>query len=180
MNHLTNFQTELEKQASSLAASVVLPSPNSGRIFMRLIRLPIDGPETIVDIKSFGKRFFISVTRFIEPLRFSYEIYRNQNINKSFCIPIEISTSECSENEPLVKECRSVSIYDIKTYFSSSDIRDFFYFFCTDSVNCTRAFTSSPHNYKDELWQRIINRSYGAELIPRRRYSRRISSNFIL
>ena len=78
LNSLTKFQKQIEQQAATLSASLVLPEPQSGRIFLRLTRLPIDGPETIVDVKSFGKRYFITVTRFIEPLRISYQSFLNK------------------------------------------------------------------------------------------------------
>jgi hypothetical protein len=178
LNSLTQFQKQLEQQAASLSASLVLPEPQSGRIFLRLTRLPIDGPETIIDVKSFGKRYFITVTRFIEPLRISYQSFLNKNLSGEFCVPVEISTSECSLNEPLVKECKSSYIYDLKSNFISEDNTDFYYLFCTDSFNCVTSFTTYPHNQTDELWQRIINRSYGAELVPPRRYSRKLVSSF--
>jgi len=78
----------------------------------------------------------------------------------------------------LILECKNESIYGLRSSFSSIDDVDLFYFFFTDSFNCVTATTTHLHRQTDELWQRIINRSYGTELIPPRRFSRRLTSNF--
>lgn len=178
MNKLTEFQSQLEVLASSLGATLHLPEPGSGKFCMRLIRLPVDGPETIIDIKSVGHRYFVTTSRFIEPLRQSVKGLMNGKISENFRIPMEISSSECSGNESLILECKNESIYGLRSSFSSIDDVDLFYFFFTDSFNCVTATTTHLHRQTDELWQRIINRSYGTELIPPRRFSRRLTSNF--
>ena len=178
MNKLTDFQSQLESVASSLGATLCLPDPKSGKFCMRLIRLPVDGPETIIDIKSVGYRYFVTTTRFIEPLRLSTKGFMNGKFSEKLTIPVEISSSECSGNEPMIVECKNESIYGLRSSFSSIDDVDLFYFFFTDSFNCVTATTTHLHRQTDELWQRIINRSYGTELIPPRRFSRRLTSNF--
>ena len=178
MNKLTDFQSQLERVASSLGATLNLPDPKSGKFCMRLIRLPVNGPETIIDIKSVGYRYFVTTTRFIEPLRLSMKGFMNGKFSEKLTVPVEISSAECSGNEPMIVECKNESIHGLKSSFSSTDSVDLFYFFFTDSVNCVTASTSDVFRQTDELWQRIINRSYGTELIPPRRFSRRLTSNF--
>ena len=178
MNKLTDFQSQLERVASSLGATLNLPDPKSGKFCMRLIRLPVNGPETIIDIKSVGYRYFVTTTRFIEPLRLSMKGFMNGKFSEKLTVPVEISSAECSGNEPMIVECKNESIHGLKSSFSSTDNVDLFYFFFTDSVNCVTASTSDVFRQTDELWQRIINRSYGTELIPPRRFSRRLTSNF--
>jgi|TARA_B100001093_G_C26823899_1_gene1013174 hypothetical protein len=178
VNKLTDFQSQLESVASSLGATLFLPDPKSGKFCMRLIRLPVDGPETIIDIKSVGYRYFVTTTRFIEPLRLSMKSFMKGKFSEKLTIPVEISSSECPVNEPMIVECKNESIYGLRSSFSSIDDVDLFYFFFTDSVNCVTATTTDVYRQSDELWQRIINRSYGTELIPPRRFSRRLTSNF--
>ena len=178
MNKLTDFQSQLERLSSTLGATLHLPDPGSGKFCMRLIRLPLDGPETIIDIKSVGYRYFVTTTRFIEPLRLSMKGFMSGKYSEKLTIPVEISSSECSGNEPMIVECKNESIYGLRSSFSSIDDVDLFYFFFTDSVNCVTATTTDVYRQSDELWQRIINRSYGTELIPPRRFSRRLTSNF--
>ena len=178
MNNLTDFQSQLERVASSLSATLCLPDPESGKFCMRLIRLPVDGPETIIDIKSVGYRYFVTTTRFIEPLRLYMKGFMKGKFSEKLTIPVEISSSECPGNEPMIVECKNELIYGLRSSFSSIDDVDLFYFFFTDSVNCVTATTTDVYRQSDELWQRIINRSYGTELIPPRRFSRRLTSNF--
>ena len=178
MNKLTDFQSQLECLASSLGATLQLPDPDSEKFCMRLIRLPVDGPETIIDIKSVGYRYFVTTTRFIEPLRLSLKGSVNGELSENMRIRVEISSSECSANESMILECKNESIYGLRSSFSPMDDVDLFYFFFTDSVNCVTATTTGVYCKSDELWQRIINRSYGTELIPPRRFSRRLTSYY--
>ena len=66
---MLTYAEVLEKQAARHSATMELPEPNSGLFFLRLVRLPKRGRETVVDIFSAGHRFRVRVTRFLSPLR---------------------------------------------------------------------------------------------------------------
>ena len=118
----SSFAYLIEGQASSLAASLVLPKPDSNEFCMRLSRFPVDGTETIVDLHMSGSRVFVTVTRFLYSLR---KILQFSTFSKSKDIsesPIEISISECEANDPLIREVLSNQIFDIEN--NLSDKRD--------------------------------------------------------
>ena len=64
-----SFPKRLEEQVARLSAYMSLPEPASGNTFLRLIRLPARGRETVVDLSSCGFRFRLRVTRFLKSLR---------------------------------------------------------------------------------------------------------------
>ena len=52
---------------------------------------------------------------------------------------------------------------------SESENDDHYFLFKTDSINCFVYGISNPCIKKDESWIRLINRSFGTELVPPRR-----------
>ena len=139
---------------------------------MRLSRFPVDGTETIVDLHMSGSRVFVTVTRFLYSLR---KILQFSTFSKSKDIsesPIEISISECEANDPLIREILSNQIFDIENNLSDKRDDNHYLLFFTDSRTCISAGISNPIDKLNEQWIRLINRSYGTELVPPRRKSR--------
>jgi hypothetical protein len=90
--------------------------------------------------------------------------------NKSFnSIETEISIGECQNTEPILREFNSNSIFKLKSDLDNSVKDDHFFLFFTDSQNCIASGISNPNEKKHETWIRVINRSFGTELIPPRR-----------
>ena len=165
-----SFPLTLERQASSLAASLFLPAPNSGNFSFRIARFPSEGFEVLTDVYKVGARFHIQVTRFLEPLRL--RLSEKKPINAPFDLPvsIEISCSTCEHTNPLVSELLLRPPFEFQNDLSGSQKENHFFIFYTDSQNCTAKAISEPHNKSwAEDWQRLINRSYGTEHIPPRR-----------
>lgn len=106
----------------------------------------------------------MTITRFLESIR---------NLilhNKSYKgIETEISIAECQNTEPILREFNSGNIFNLKSNLDNNVKDDHFFLFFTDSQNCIASGISNPNEKKHETWIRIINRSYGTELIPPRR-----------
>ena len=83
-------------------------------------------------------------------------------------IPIEISTSETNKQEPLFNEVFFRN-QELAGNLSESENDDHYFLFKTDSINCFVYGISNPCIKKDESWIRLINRSFGTELVPPRR-----------
>lgn len=145
-----------------------MPGPGSGNFFFRLSRFPLDGTETILDIHSSGHRIFVTVTRVLISLR-EYLINSKTGNQSLPNLPIEISNSECDRLNPLVREISSSQIFNINCGLSDKVGDDHYFLFYTDSKNCVAAGMSNPHQNQHELWVRLINRSYGTELVAPRR-----------
>ncbi len=165
-----SFPLALERQASSLAANLFLPDPNSGNFSFRIARFPSEGLEVVTDVFQVGARFHLQVTRFLESLRL--RLSETKAINSAFDLPIsiEISCSTCDRNNPLLSELLKRPPFDFQNDISDSPSEDHFFIFYTDSRNCVAKAISEPHSKSwAEDWQRLINRSYGTEHIPPRR-----------
>ena len=83
--------------------------------------------------------------------------------------PIEISISECEANDPLIREIFSNQIFEIESNLSDKREDNHYFMFFTDSRKCISAGISNPLDKLNEQWIRLINRSYGTELVPPRR-----------
>ena len=165
----SSFAYLIERQASSIAASLFLPEPNSNEFSMRLSRFPTDGTETILDIHSSGSRVFVTVTRFMKSLRrLLYLSSTDFSIINAY-FPIEISISECNRDDPLMREISTNQIFDIESSLSDERDDNHYFLFFTDSQKCISAGISNPLDKLNEQWVRLINRSYGTELVPPRR-----------
>ena len=169
-----SFAQEIERQASSICSSLVLPNPGATNFSFRLSRFPTEGTETVVDIHSSGKRLFISVSRFLKSLRKELHFSKN-NLSCKLIIPVEISITELDRSEPILREIINDHIFDLSSDLSSNIDEDHFFIFFTDSHNCISSGISNPYEKHDEQWIRILNRSYGAELTPPRRNVANIS-----
>ena len=174
--HLS-FAHLIERQASTLSASLVLPKPNSDNFCMRLSRFPNEGTETILDIHTVGARVFVTVTRFLNSLRERITTFSNDNCQDSSLITVDISISELSGTDPIIREILSNQIFDIKSDLNQEIKDNHFFLFFTDSQNCVTAAISNPFQKLNEQWVRLINRSYGTELIAPRRDSQNLYSS---
>lgn len=167
--HLPSFAEQIERQASSISSTLVLPEPSSNNFSFRLSRFPMHGKETIIDIYSSGSRYFITVTRFLFSIRDILKHSLDYNAVNNLKLPIEISISECPCNDPILSEINKSSIFDLASSLSPNIDSDHFFIFYTDSRNCISSGISDPYGKNDEQWIRILNRSYGTALIPPRR-----------
>ena len=165
-----SFPLALERQASSLAASLFLPDPNSGNFSFRIARFPSEGLEVLTDVYKVGARFHIQVTHFLESLRPRLSEIEPTNSLFELPISIEISCSACDHNNPLVSELIKRPPFEFQNDLSDSQSENHFFIFYTDSHNYIAKAISEPHSKSwAEDWQRLINRSYGTEHLPPRR-----------
>ena len=68
-----------------------------------------------------------------------------------------------------IREISTSQIFDISSRLSDGERDDHFFLFYTDSNNCIAAGISNPYQNQNELWIRLINRSFGTELVAPRR-----------
>ena len=168
-----SFPYYLERHASRLSASMDLPPPNSGRTFLRLMRLPKDGRETILDLTTYGQKFELLVTRFLKPLR--DEIARgfeigDEELSKVTSWPIEISSMRMGFDDALAFALQTEDYELFEDGLSESMDADHYFLFFTDSNEFVCKAVSNPvRDPRFENWVRVINRSYGLELNPPRR-----------
>ena len=168
-----SFPYYLERHASRLSASMDLPPPNSGRTFLRLMRLPKDGRETILDLTTYGQKFELLVTRFLKPLRDEitkgFEI-GDEELSKVTSWPIEISSMRMGFDDALAFALQTEDYELFEDGLSESMNADHYFLFFTDSNEFVCKAVSNPvRDPRFENWVRVINRSYGLELNPPRR-----------
>ena len=168
-----SFPYYLERHASRLSASMDLPPPNSGRTFLRLMRLPKDGRETILDLTTYGQKFELLVTRFLKPLRDEiakgFEI-GDEELSKVTSWPIEISSMRMGFDDALAFALQTEDYELFEDGLSESMDADHYFLFFTDSNEFVCKAVSNPvRDPRFENWVRVINRSYGLELNPPRR-----------
>lgn len=96
--------------------------------------------------------------------------------NKSLkSIETEISIAECQNTEPILREFNTENIFNLESDLHNNFKDNHFFLFFTDSQNCIASGISNPNEKKHETWIRIINRSYGTELIPPRRLFKNVA-----
>ncbi|MBT3568010.1 MAG: hypothetical protein HN494_04110 [Opitutae bacterium] len=165
-----SYPYALERQASLLAASLRFPEPSSGRWLLRLVRLPAKGRETIIDLEKRNNRCAVTVTRFLKPLRQLWEALDRPSEIPRTTIPLEISMANLDCNDALFRETERGTVLDCINAPIDDSGMDHYLIFFTDTIDCKIAAITDPYKMrKAEAWHRIINRSYGAELIPPRR-----------
>jgi hypothetical protein len=143
---------------------------------MRLSRFPNEGTETILDIQTVGARVFVTVTRFLNSLREQITTSSNDNYEGLPSIIVDISISEISGNDPIIREILSNQIFDLKSDLNQEIKANHFFLFFTNSQNCVSAAISNPFQKLNEQWVRLINRSYGTELNAPRRDTQKLHS----
>ena len=144
---------------------------------MRLSRFPNEGTETILDIHSMGTRVFVTVTRFLNSLRERVKTFSKDNSHDTPLITIDISISQISGRDPIIREILSNQIFDIKSDLNQEIKDNHFFLFFSDSQNCVTAAISNPFQKLNEQWVRLINRSYGTELNAPRRDTQNLYSS---
>lgn len=179
MNHATlqptsafleSYPYALERQASGLGAALSLPEPDSGGWLLRLVRLPRSAPEVIVDLEKRGGRLFVSVSRFLRPLRQTWERRGRPTDLVTGLVPVEISVSTLPAENAMALEVERGAPLDCMNDPQNDPEQDHYLLFYTDTKDCKIAAVSNPYESRDaEAWHRLINRSYGAELEPPRR-----------
>ena len=167
-----SFPKRLEEQVAGLSAYMSLPEPASGNTFLRLIRLPARGRETVVDLSSCGFRFRLRVTRFLKSLRQNFLHHDSsgnepsQKTNPS----IEISSSYLNADDSAVRILDHLNFNDFRNDLEDDLHADHFFLFYTNSEDFECRAVSNPHKKKStEEWNLLINHSYGLELSPPRR-----------
>lgn len=172
-----SYPLRLEQRVSKLSANLNLPEPLSGFFSFRLVRLPKQGVETVVDLYSRGSRIFLKVSRILYPLRSLEEFAESNSLeSSSVVIPVEYSSATCEIEEPIVREIHRGSPFDLESNLKDSDADSHYFIFFTDSRDCVAKGVSNPHEDANcELWTRLISYTYGVEQLPPRRFYRRDS-----
>jgi len=139
------------------------------------VRLPKEGVETVVDLYSKGSRVFLKVSRILHPVRklvdYNLETSDSPLENR---IPVEISSGICEREEPLVREIRRGTPFELTSNVTGGSADSHYFVFFTDSHECIAKGISNPSELPSgELWTRLITFSYGVEQLPPRRFYRR-------
>ena len=89
-------------------------------------------------------------------------------------IPVEVSYACCDIEEPLVREIRRGTPFDLNSNLSGGSLDSHYFLFFTDSHECVAKGVTNPFELKQcELWTRLITYSYGVEQLPPRRFYQR-------
>lgn len=140
-----------------------------------MVRLPKEGVETVVDLYSKGSRVFLKVSRILHPLRKLVELPQETcTTPQENRIPVELSSGLCEMEEPLVREIRRGSPFELTSNLYGGCEDSHYFVFFTDSHECIAKGITNPHDLERcELWTRLITYSYGVEQLPPRRFYRR-------
>ena len=134
------------------------------------MRLPKEGVETVVDLYSKGSRVFLKVSRILHPLRKLVEFLQEDcTPSHENRIPVELSSGVCEIEEPLVREIRRGTPFELSSNLSGGCADSHYFVFFTDSHDCIAKGITNPFDLKNcELWTRLITYSYGVEQLPPR------------
>lgn len=150
-------------------ANLELPTPKSGKFVFRLARMPRKGLPTVIDLQDYKFRLFLRVTRVLKSLE---EVISDEE-EKNQPVPVEISSRYLDRNEFLTREFRFINNDNFFSNLENCRNSSHFFLFYSDSLTYTAAGISNPHhNPKAEMWQRLINRTYGLEHHAPRRHLR--------
>ena len=138
---------------------------------LRLIHLPVQGPETVWDFLSSGNCSHVTVTRFLEPIRMKWA-HLGHPADPVRGVPKEICQAELPLREPIILEVERGVIWGCRQGLRNSTDADHYFLWYRELTGATRIAAISnpfaePHT---ESWQRLINRSIGAGLFPPRRF----------
>ena len=167
-----SFPRKLEEHTARLSAYMNLPEPGSGNTFLRLIRLPARGRETVLDLNTSGFRYRIRVTRFLKSLRQNFLNCDSKNVKppQNIVPSIEISSSYLDADNLAVRIFDHLKFKDFHNDLDDDSDADHYFLFYTDSEDFECRAISNPHKKKStEEWTLLINHSYGLELSPPRR-----------
>ena len=162
------FPKKLERYNASIIANLELPTPKSGKFLFRLCRFPVSGLETTIDLVDYRNRVMLKVSRVLSPLR-----QKIMDPNLSINPKVEISSGYISKDEYLLTEFQRLRSENLPNDLHDSPASSHFFMFYTNSIDCVAAGISDPHEkHWAELWQRVINRTYGIEHRVARRHLR--------
>ena len=158
-----------ERQVFTNAACPLVPD-GQARWALRLLHLPAKGTETVWDFLSGPVSNKVRVTRFLRSVRRELEnMDCSQNPLPS--VSKEISQGEMTSREPIVLEVDKGLIWGCRQGLENSVNKDHYFLWYRENRGATRisAITDPYGQPYAESWQRLINRSIGAGLIPPRR-----------
>ena len=157
-----------ERRVFTNAACPLKPEGNA-RWALRLLHLPAKGTETVWDFLS-GPVNKVRVTRFLQSVRTELETMDGSQ-NPLSIVPKEISQGEMTCREPIVLEVDKGLIWGCRQGLENSANKDHYFLWYIEKKGATRisAITDPYEQPYAESWQRLINRSIGAGLIPPRR-----------
>ena len=138
---------------------------------LRLIHLPLEGPETVWDFLSSSHCAHVTVTRFLEPIQMKWERL-GYPTNPIRGMPREICQAELPLREPILLEVERGVIWGCRQGLRNSSDADH-YFLCYREFTGARRIAAISNPFAEphtESWQRLINRSIGAGLFPPRRF----------
>jgi len=158
-----------ERQVSANAACPLLPD-EKGRWALRLIHLPVKGTETVWDFLSGPLCSKVRVTRFLQSIRREWES-KEYSLETLSGVPREISQEEMPCREPIILEVDKGLVWGCRQGLENRMDADHYFLWHRDIKGTTRisAITEPFKQPHAESWQRLINRSIGAGLIPPRR-----------
>ena len=158
-----------ERQVSANAACPLLPE-GQGRWALRLIHLPVKGTETVWDFLSGPLCNKVRVTRFLQSIRRQWE-RTGYSLETLPGVPKEISQAEMPCREPIILEVGKGLVWGCRQGLENRMDADHYFLWHRDIKGTTRisAITDPFKQPHAESWQRLINRSIGAGLIPPRR-----------
>ena len=154
---------------SANAACPLLPD-GQGRWALRLIHLPVKGTETVWDFLSGPLCSKVRVTRFLQSIKRQWES-KGHSLETLSGVPREISQAEMPCREPIILEVGKGLVWGCRQGLENRMDADHYFLWHRDITGTTRiaAITDPFKQPHAESWQRLINRSIGAGLIPPRR-----------
>ena len=167
-----SFPKILEERAAQYSAYMNLPEPNSGEMFFRLVRMPLKGRETIIDVNSCGFRYRVRVTRFLSSIRDNLKDtwHKENSFSQPSSPSIEISSSYLDADSSTIRLLDHLDFKDFSNDLEDDPKADHFFLFHTNSKDFECRAISNPHRKKwPEDWLLLITHSYGLELFPPRR-----------
>lgn len=161
---------EWERQVAINAARLPFLEKD-GSWALRLIHLSLHGPETVWDFLSSDNCSYVTVTRFLEPIRLKWARlgYPTDPIRG---VSREICQAELPLREPIMLEVERGVIWGCRQGLRNNTDVDHYFLWYRELTGATRIAAisnpfSEPHT---ESWQRLINRSIGAGLFSPRRF----------
>ena len=130
-----SFPKILEERAAQYSAYMNLPEPDSGEMFFRLVRMPLKGRETIIDVNSCGFRYRVRVTRFLffitgKPQGFTA---KTEFFSQLSSPSIEISSSYLDADSSTIRLLDHLDFKDFSNDLEDDPKADHFFLFHTNS-----------------------------------------------
>ena len=158
----------LEKYSSTIVANIDLPTPKSGKFLFRLARHPEKGVATYIDLLDYRSRVMLRISRILTDLN-SFNLKQSKPpksiVEISSDSLTQMNTFSTNSSGSILKVCLvTLKILPKETTFS--------YFTRIPLIVLFLVLRTHIPRKKTELWQRIINRSFGIEHSVVRRHLR--------